>query len=241
MQGLTADSGASSESSAKGWCGRRVAVDLGRPETKTTPPRTKRSSRQWPDLGLERLRGGYRARGSRREGGTDAGAHGGFGGVVGELGEGLVRPEGRRRSQAAEDEDDAAEDEVELARVAWLGEEGEGVVAELWSVFGRCGSGRGHGGCGRWRRPVRPRERERRGRGNGHGGERERCGAARGVARVFQARRGRSRRWPDAWPRAPSACPCPPGTRKGTTGTASWLGRPAGPLGQAGCTVPGRR
>ena len=25
----------------------------------------------------------------------------------------------------------------------------------------------------------------------------------------------------------------PPGARKGTTGTASWLGRPAGPLGQA--------
>ena len=59
MQGLTADSGASSESSAKGWCGRRVAVDLGRPETKTTPPRTKRSS---PGL-LGSVR---RERGSRR-------------------------------------------------------------------------------------------------------------------------------------------------------------------------------
>ena len=112
----------------------------------------KRSSRRRSELGLERLRGGYRARGSRREGGTDAGAHGGFGGVVGELGEGLVRPEGRRRSRAAGDEDDAAEDKAELARVAWLGEEGEGVAAELWSVSGRCGSGRGHGGCGRRRR-----------------------------------------------------------------------------------------
>ena len=41
--------------------------------------------------------------------------------------------------------------------------------------------------------------------------------------------------WPDAWPHAPGACPCPPGARKGTTGTASWLGRPAGPLGQTRC------
>ena len=163
MQGLTADSGAPSESSAKGWCGRRVAVDLGRPETKMTPPRTKRSS---PGL-LGSVR---RERGSRRSCGACRG--------------------------------------------------GAAVAKATVAVDG--GDGR-----------VRPRDRERRRRGNGHRGERERCGAARGVARVFQATRGRSRRWPDAWPRAPSACPCPPGARKGTTGTASWLGRPAGPLGQA--------
>ena len=100
----------------------------------------------WPELagaelaaaaGARAAVGGYRAREIRREGGTDAGAHGGFGGVVGELVQGLVWPEGRRRSRAAGDEDDTAEDEAELARVAWLGEEGEGVAAELGSVLGR--------------------------------------------------------------------------------------------------------
>ena len=91
------------------------------------------------------------ARGGRGEGGFYGGAHSESNGVVGELGEGLGQPERRRRSRRPKLEDDGDGDEAELARVALLGEEGEGVAAELGSVSGRCGSGLGHGGYG-WRR-----------------------------------------------------------------------------------------
>ena len=100
---------------------------------------------------------------------------------------------------------------------------------------GRAGEARG----GRWLRQRWPvataalgRERESEGKREW---ARERAREVRGGAwrrSGDPGDEGRSRRW-RACARAASACPCPPGARKGTTGTASWLGRPAGPLGQA--------
>ena len=117
-------------------------------------------------------------------------------------------------------------------RLAWLGGELQSEEAELLRVSERRGGGGGYGNGGRWRRQrsaVRERARGKR------EWARERAREVRGGAwrrSGDPGDEGRSRRW-RACARAASACPCPPGARKGTTGTASWLGRPAGPLGQA--------
>ena len=72
---------------------------------------------------------------------------------------------------------------------------------------------------------IRPCERERVEEGESTGkSEREArgCVASPGASREMrQAGGGRG-----AWPHAPGACPCPPGARKGMTGTGQ-VGRPS--------------
>ena len=83
---------------------------------------------------------------------------------------------------------------------AWLDGEDEDDGAELGDGSDALEGRGGYGYDERWRRRVRAVGRERT-RGGGRARESERGAGVRGVARVIQATRGRSRRWPGAWPR----------------------------------------
>ena len=125
-----------------------------------------------------RAAAGYRARGGRRGGETDAGAHSGSAGVVGELGEGLESAGRRWGSTAAGGEDGDGDGST--------GRSGLHGSAESFGARRRssCACRRdegGDGGCGNgeWRRRQRSGAvRESKGESEGKNEEVDRTGTA---------------------------------------------------------------